>query len=229
MKSTIDETLCKKLKLENLLPQEPQELHNLTFNHTSSSFNKEKSPGHNDIEFIDVKSNEKLFIPLDHYQRGKLCKQLGLKMKKKLSYNKEHCVLDGPPSKVQEVQGDGNCLFRSIAFLLSGDEECHKIIRQHCIEYIADNGREIERYLGQPGSDYISNSHMNCDYVWGTDNEIIACAQLLKHDIVVYHRWGIYGQKWLTYPSMENLTSKGGQSLFLDNHSGKHFNPVLGV
>lgn len=74
---------------------------------------------------------------------------------------------------IVEVGGDGNCLFRSFAHQLYGDEEHHRMIRKMCMDYI-----EIEKEFY---SSYIIGAEQNMDQyidakrkngVWGDDVEI---------------------------------------------------------
>ena len=41
--------------------------------------------------------------------------------------------------KVVEMGGDGNCLFRTLADQLEGNEKLHRKYRQDAIDYIEDN------------------------------------------------------------------------------------------
>ena len=40
---------------------------------------------------------------------------------------------------IRVVPGDGNCLFRSVAYLIYGDEERHMEVRGKCYDYMDAN------------------------------------------------------------------------------------------
>ena len=40
--------------------------------------------------------------------------------------------------KIEEQDGDGNCLFRSVAYQVYGQEELHMYLRESCMDYILE-------------------------------------------------------------------------------------------
>jgi hypothetical protein len=92
-----------------------------------------------------------------------------------------------------KIGGDGNCLFRAISFLLTGEEHQHHLIRAKIIERIAESHKDpddpVKLYLGkEDGRDYLKRTNMGNFGKWGTDFEIFTCAQILECDIFVYTR-----------------------------------------
>lgn len=52
----------------------------------------------------------------------------------------EFCAyLEDQGFKIIEIIGDGNCLFRSIAYLISGDQDLHRRYRRLAVQYIRMN------------------------------------------------------------------------------------------
>ncbi|CAI6376359.1 unnamed protein product [Macrosiphum euphorbiae] len=51
------------------------------------------------------------------------------------------------PSEIKNIVGDGNCLYRSLSYWITGDEDYHFAIRQHVCE-IVKTSSNIERYIG---------------------------------------------------------------------------------
>jgi len=47
--------------------------------------------------------------------------------------------------RVKEVAGDGNCMFRSIADQIYGDEEMHAVTREMCMDYMEQNRPHFEQ------------------------------------------------------------------------------------
>ena len=86
----------------------------------------------------------------------------------------------------RKVQGDGNCLFRALAYLISGDEEDHLMVRAVITEAIAKAGpgSVIQQFIGrEPVWKYILRTNMPPSSVWGTKVEIFTAAQILQMDI----------------------------------------------
>ena len=109
------------------------------------------------------------------------------------------------PSKEKRISPDGNCLFSSLSYILTGSDHCHKEIRELLIHNMRNNYRDIcTNYCGAHYSllpehqcktieEYIQVSMMARDGSWGTDLELFLTAQILKTDIFVYkdtdHTW----------------------------------------
>jgi hypothetical protein len=49
--------------------------------------------------------------------------------------------------QVREIDPDGNCLFRSIAYLKYGTEENHEKVRKRCINYIKSHPEKYLDYM----------------------------------------------------------------------------------
>ena len=101
------------------------------------------------------------------------------------------------------ILGDGNCFFRTISYLLLGQEVKHDVIRARIVDYIMDpnNIDKLRSYIPQyypSGEAYIQGEAMADLTTWATEVELFACAQLSGKDIVCYcHR------TWLRYPLVE--------------------------
>ena len=83
----------------------------------------------------------------------------------------------------RKVQGDGNCLFRALAYLISGDEEDHLMVRAVITEAIAKAGpgSVIQQFIGrEPVWKYTLCINMPRSSVWGTEVEIFTAAQILQ-------------------------------------------------
>ena len=75
----------------------------------------------------------------------------------------------------RKVQRDGNCLFRALAYLISGDEEDHLMVRAVITKAIAKAGpgSVIQQFTGrEPVWKYILRTNMPRSSVWGTEVEI---------------------------------------------------------
>ena len=62
---------------------------------------------------------------------------------------------------------------------------------------------------------------------WATETEIMATANLLNHDIVIYCKSG-HQMLWMTYPASFTCIDVDESAIYLENIS-EHFNVVLTV
>ena len=81
--------------------------------------------------------------------------------------------------------------------------------------------RKLRKYFSPTVSIYVSESAVDSSGVWATEAEILATANLIQHDIVVYAKSGDY-MEWLT------LTKNTETALYLENLA-EHFNIVLNI
>ena len=92
--------------------------------------------------------------------------------------------------KLFEIGEDGNCLFRSISHQLYGTQECHRIIRKRCCDYLELEKEYFERYVANVEGN-LTFSHyirlMRKDGEWGGNMELIALTELYRRTIKVYH------------------------------------------
>ena len=51
------------------------------------------------------------------------------------------------PFTISDVQGDGNCLFRAVSFLVNGSEEGHADLRQKSTDWLISNQENIAHFL----------------------------------------------------------------------------------
>ena len=86
------------------------------------------------------------------------------------------------------MQGDGNCLFRSFSYLLTGSQEHHFLVRTLICNYMRSIG-DLLLFVLVSGNvlDHLTNSNMTNNFVWGTDIEIYTfahrqtCTCFVKH------------------------------------------------
>eukprot|EP00347_Sterkiella_histriomuscorum_P016120 403354413 len=121
--------------------------------------------------------------------------------------------------KVKEMGGDGNCLFRSIADQLEGNEKLHRKYRQEAIEYIEANkemyapfiedDETIDQYLGD----------MAKDGTWGGQMELQVLSLIYKFNYIVHQ---------VDNPIMafSNFDWGAVPTLHISYHLGEHYNSV---
>lgn len=135
--------------------------------------------------------------------------------------------------KIVEVSPDGNCLFRSISFLMYGDQKYHLQIRKACCDYLERESKRFE-FLAEEGqfADYVNN--MRNPAVWGDEPELRAIEELYDRPIEMYS-CDIVGAKdeddftlpLAAYQAGEEVTGMAAvEPLRLSFHGNNHYNAV---
>ena len=102
---------------------------------------------------------------------------------------------------VHTVDGDGNCFFRSISYLLLGSEAKHDVVRNAVCNYIIqpENWYKLKVYIDgdiTSGEEYVRKSEMHVWRKWATHVELFALAQLTNKDVCEYTL-----DHWMRYPA----------------------------
>ena len=134
----------------------------------------------------------------------------------------------GHDFEVKSINGDGNCFFRMISYLLLGVEEKHDIIRASIVKYIVNPEYlvRLRSYIPQgfsTGEEYVKAMQMHLSTTWATEVELFACAQLSEKDVVCY-----FGKQWLRYHASGNQKKPTRNAFFIANY-GQHFTAVVGM
>ena len=137
--------------------------------------------------------------------------------------------------KLREIKGDGNCLFRALAYFAYGTEELHDTMRRLLVKFVKMNTEIFRPYVFHKTlEDHIDNMQHNRK--WGTQVELIASASLFEMDVFILtdtygatcsqYRWMKYSPidpRKLTFPPADERPSD------LDNINHMEFCHRLGV
>ena len=143
------------------------------------------------------------FCPIDSKWQKEKCKILNLTFISGILFENQSSIKNIDirclaPCKEKRIAPDGNCLFSSLSYILTGNDRSHKEIRVLLLEHMKGLYRDIcTRYCNShydllpenrchSVDDYISKSRMDSNGSWGTDMEIFLAAQILKMDIFVF-------------------------------------------
>ena len=132
--------------------------------------------------------------------------------------------------RTYQVTGDGNCLFRSFSYTITGRQAYYKNIRQKIVAHMLKIESALQPHIKSSAYDYLARSGMRNDRVWGTDIEILSASSLLNTDIYVYSkfgeafRWSKFSQTMLNQSAPENKTA-----IYIQNITGVHYDVVLAV
>ena len=97
------------------------------------------------------------------------------------------CVQGKAPSIRMSIYGDGNCYFRSISYILSGEEKFHLEVRRAVCDFITVFDGELKPFLKRgEGAGYIKQSEMRKSGKWATETEILATAKIMKRDVFTF-------------------------------------------
>jgi len=91
--------------------------------------------------------------------------------------------------RVVEILGDGNCLFRSIAFLVCGDQEKHERYRRLAVQYIIVNKNNFKDFLEESYDGDIDQycKKMSQNGTWGGHLEVYALSSVLDQCFGIYN------------------------------------------
>ena len=151
------------------------------------------------------------YNPVDVEWQLRVCRLLGLR------FCGPNIITPGSPNAplanpvgFKNIRGDGNCMFRSLSFIITGSEDQHMQVRRAIIRHMRDIGNVLWesqispllnnlRSIGEvsvgnnqsPNADhmaginqYIAATRMDHDKTWGSEVEIMVLAHLL--DTAVY-------------------------------------------
>ncbi|XP_052421004.1 uncharacterized protein LOC127964736 [Carassius gibelio] len=131
----------------------------------------------------------------------------------------------GVPCKTISIKSDGNCMFRSIAHSVCGNQEKHLIIRRAVVKHLEANSSKFERYLREEYrsvKDYLTQSKMNFSGTWGSHVELFCAADLLKINVMTFNddRWNAH------IPTEQVFTDN---AIYLKHCNGNHYEVVTCV
>ena len=128
------------------------------------------------------------------------------------------------------VRGDGNCFFRSVSYILFGEEGKHAPIRNLVCNFIEDNDERF--YQVTNVKNYIKEKAMRKLGVWGTEVEIFAVATILNTDMYIFTQEAKDREpRWLRYAPIQDINTQLAPSknaIFISNLH-HHFQPVFNV
>ena len=107
--------------------------------------------------------------------------------------------------QIHPIMGDGNCLFRSLSYLLFGNEDNHQQIRQLLVEFVTVNSHVLAKYcFSRSIEEHIVR--MKYDTVFGTYLELRAAASYFQLPIYVCtQRSGSLKYYWDYIPPHPNI------------------------
>ncbi len=135
-----------------------------------------------------------------------------------------------PPDQTLETAGDGNCMFRSFAHILTGSQDQHVAVRSAIMQHMLHKSAHLMiKHLPQYSSiqDYIRLTHMDRQDTWGTLTEILALSELLNTPICTYDTQAMRWQRFSPHQVNRALSNDPSAKAMYLNHPQAHYNVVL--
>ncbi|CAG9312101.1 unnamed protein product [Blepharisma stoltei] len=131
-----------------------------------------------------------------------------------------------PILEIVPIRGDGNCLYRSLAQILTGDQSNHSSIRQLIADHIERNSDRYNEAL----QDILDSDHRQTinQYIqnirepsyWGGDLEISAASELFDLNIAIH-------SEMLRDPFIISTGENTNQTIHLLYTNGNHFDALI--
>ncbi|GLD97520.1 hypothetical protein PINS_up006210 [Pythium insidiosum] len=127
------------------------------------------------------------------------------------------------------VEGDGNCLFRSVSHQIYGDDRHHGLVRRLCMDYMESEKEYFEPYVVGDMADFLRYlAHKRRDGVWGDDPEIQAMCELYDRPAEVYAYDPTHGFRKLRTFHENSSLSRNRPPICLSYYGGGHYDSIVG-
>jgi len=146
------------------------------------------------------------------------------KSKKKVDETGEIRLLEELAKKGYEIRkmaADGNCLFRSIADQVYGDQEMHDVVRKLSCDYMEAEREHFSQFVTEDINEYIKRKRVDKSY--GNNIEIQAMSEIYNRPIEVYS--AVSGDKPLNL--FHNSYKTDAPPMRISYHNGNHYNSIF--
>ena len=198
------------------------------------------------------------YNPVDVEWQLRVCRLLGLGFcgPNRITPGSPNAPLANPVG-FKNIRGDGNCMFRSLSFIITGSEDQHMHVRRAIIRHMRDIGNVLWesqispllnnlRSIGEvsvgnnqsPNADhmaginqYIAATRMDHDKTWGSEVEIMVLAHLLDTAVYSYDTargWNRYTPANV-YGEFDVSTRVNSQMAMYVRYNINHYDVVTSV
>ena len=189
---------------------------------------------------VNVAEEVLLYAPVNQPWQVSRLRALGLSendMTSAADYvQSKYVSIQQAPKAMVSIHGDGNCFFRALSHILSGNQKLHRQLRHSVTSYLRANNRFFSEF--SLTENYFSRSGMENDGTWATEIEVIAAASMLATDICCFGPSGVDKQrrtvfKWLTYGARAELRpllglERASCKMYICNRH-QHYTPVYNL
>ena len=174
------------------------------------------------------------FFCVDKQCQRRACAKLGVQF-----HNFNRLRPGGPDAcRLRRSSGDGNCLFRSFSYIITGSESGHLAIRRAILRHMVDIahlllGGHLTNY--DSVDEYVQATGMDKDRTWGTEGDMMTLPHLLQTPLYAYN---VPRQQWMCYtPSTLKRIARPVDNTHIDSvqmgmyiyHTTAHFEVVSAV
>ena len=121
---------------------------------------------------------------------------------------------------IHKVDADGNCLFRSVAYLLNGSEDAHASLRKEAVTYILRNEDFFAPFMDEGMTVLSYCAQMSKPETWGGQPELQALSLLYNVNLYIFQTDNDPAIEMSNFP-------EDGKCLILSYHQGNHYNAVI--
>ena len=188
-----------------------------------------------EVTFISTTNTNQTFCyySVNEGWQQRVCGMLGIQFHRwnRVRMGGPEVTLTPPnPRRIRRITADGNCLFRSFSYIITGSEEHHLEIRRAILRHMIHIahlllGHHITRHTSI--QDYIYATNMDAPTTWGTDIEILTFSHLIDTPIFTYDT---SLEQWCRYsPSMVDRTIHNDptQMSIYVRHPPLHFDVIM--
>ena len=146
----------------------------------------------------DLEGGDFVFIPIGPETRWRIARLFRINFQGPMpNYSGIMRKCSGKPKRVYEIEGDGNCLFNSMSYVISSDQKFNWKIRQEICNYIENQWTLVKALSGcsekyKNGMMYLETTKMRENRTWGGSVEKCALALYTGHDILTYYKGRYY-------------------------------------
>ena len=205
-----------------------------------------------DCDLVEISDYSILppFHPVTPLWQSNMCKDLNINMVNindvenisnidKRNINLQECS----PCKYKKIAGDGNCLFSSLCYWITGSVDDQATVRNILVKNMIGKYRDVcysyikNKYPVTVSGfrstiDYVNKIRMRRDKIWGTDTELFCAALILQTDIWVYsvaNNWEIFSGSGKSIGEVIQSPPSNYLGSIYIHYTGNHYEPILGV
>eukprot|EP00644_Phytophthora_capsici_P014955 jgi/Phyca11/577359/estExt2_Genewise1.C_PHYCAscaffold_1090016 len=131
--------------------------------------------------------------------------------------------------RIYPIEGDGNCLFRSVSHQVYGDDSHHALVRAACMDYMESEKEYFEPYVvGDMAAFMRYLRHKRRDGVWGDDPELQALCELYDRPAEVFAYDPQQGFRKLRCFHENSGIARSRPPIRLSYYGGGHYDSLVG-
>ena len=146
-------------------------------------------------------------------------------------YDAYQAALARQELEIQPIEGDGNCLFRSVSHQVYGTEAHHLLVRQKCMDYMEVERQYFEPYVVGDMADFLRYLELKRrDGIWGDDPEVQALCELYDRPAEIWAYDAATGAKKLrTFHEASGFTARSElcAPMMLSYYGGGHYDSLV--